>query len=37
MKHSAEIGGDVLRIAFIVFLALIFLALFFIPSLAKLV
>ncbi len=36
MKYSAELRGDVLRIAFIAFLSLVFLSLFFIPSIAQL-
>ena len=36
MKPSAELGGDVFRIAFMAFLTLVFLSLFFIPTLAKL-
>ncbi|PPK85277.1 hypothetical protein CLV84_2169 [Neolewinella xylanilytica] len=36
MKHSAELRGDLARILFLAFLMAIFLALFFIPSLAKL-
>ncbi|MBB4080369.1 hypothetical protein GGR28_003003 [Lewinella aquimaris] len=35
MKHSAEISADFLRIAFITFLALVLLSLFFIPTLAN--
>lgn len=36
MKHSAEIRADLGRIFFLAFLSLVFLSLFFIPSLAKL-
>ena len=36
MKQSAEVRGDLARILFMVFLTLVFLSLFFIPSLAKL-
>ena len=36
MKHSAEVRGDLARILFMAFLALVFLSLFFIPSLARL-
>ncbi len=36
MKHSAELRGDFARILFLAFLSLVFLALFFIPSIANL-
>ncbi|CAH1002369.1 hypothetical protein LEM8419_03276 [Neolewinella maritima] len=35
MKRSAEVGGDLARILFMVFLTLVFLSLFFIPTIAK--
>ena len=36
MKHSAEIRGDFARVLFLTFLGLVFLSMFFIPSIAKL-
>ena len=35
MKHSTEVRGDLARILFMAFLTLVFLSLFFIPTLAK--
>ncbi|NJB86003.1 hypothetical protein GGR26_001771 [Lewinella marina] len=36
MKQSAALKGELSRILFLVFLSLVFLALFFLPSLAQL-